>query len=66
MVTAPHIIVGLERTSDNRGVRLQRSHCIVNSHTHISSVRNSGQHSDIFLMNYDARTIVCPPLAPYF
>ena len=27
MVTIPHIMVGLERMSDYRGVRLERFHC---------------------------------------
>ena len=29
MVTVPHIMVGLERTLDYRGVRLERFHCNV-------------------------------------
>ena len=28
MVTVPHIMVGLERMLDYRGVRLERFHCI--------------------------------------
>ena len=31
MVTVPHIIVGLERMLDCRGVGLARFHCTVNS-----------------------------------
>ena len=31
MVTVPHIMVGLERMLDYRGVRLERFHCICNS-----------------------------------
>ena len=31
MVTVPHIMVGLERMLDCRGVGLERFHCIVNS-----------------------------------
>ena len=42
MVTVPHIMVGLERVLDYRGVRLARFHCIslgvysdfTNSHSH--------------------------------
>ena len=29
MVTVPHIMVGLERMLDYRGVRLERFHCIL-------------------------------------
>ena len=29
MVTVPHIMIGLERMLDYRGVRLERFHCIV-------------------------------------
>ena len=29
MVTVPHIMVGLERMLDYRGVRLERLHCII-------------------------------------
>ena len=40
MVTVPHIMVGLERMLDYRGVRLERFHCTVytNVHTHSISV----------------------------
>ena len=31
MVTVPHIMVGLERMLDYRGVRLERFHCIAHS-----------------------------------
>ena len=33
MVTAPHIMVGLERMLDYRGDRLERFHCTKNLHT---------------------------------
>ena len=39
MVTVPHIMVGLERMLDYRGVRLARFHCSSSSYSSSSSSR---------------------------
>ena len=43
MVTVPHIMVGLERMLDYRGVGLERFHCI--TYTHYKFNFNSEPHT---------------------
>ena len=49
MLTVPHIIFGLERMLDYRGVGLARFHCIKTTHRTILrwSLKTGGFHSEI-------------------
>ena len=61
MVTVPHIMVGLERMLDYRGVRLARFHCIhilLHLVIHYHPLNYSVIHMHMFQLTY-VRTYVC-------
>ena len=45
MVTVPHIMVGLERMLDYRGVGLERFHCFLQTIQQFSAVSATGAYS---------------------
>ena len=56
MVTVPHIMVGLERMSDYRGVGLVRFHCILNCAKSLPpGITCKGQHRIALIPAYQVR-----------